>query len=119
VSDGKRDGVRPITPEAAWRLLEGGAAAVVDVREGAEVAATGKIPGALLIPVGSIESRADRSSPAHNPKLMTDRDVILYCASGSRAARAGRILTELGYSRVYNLGGIKDWIAAGLPVDMP
>ncbi|MEA1977235.1 MAG: rhodanese-like domain-containing protein, partial [Chloroflexota bacterium] len=39
-----------------------------------------------------------------------------YCRSGNRSASAAQILTENGYQQVYNLGGIKDWVAQGLPI---
>jgi len=43
--------------------------------------------------------------------------VILYCASGGRAALAGKTLRDLGYADVRNLGGFKDWAAAGGEVE--
>src|SRR5690242_5493802 len=101
--EGSQDGVRAITPEAARRLLESGAAVVVDVREPAEVAASGRIPGALLIPVASLSLKANPSSSDHDPRLASGKDVILYCAAGARAAKAGKTLVELGYRNVYNL----------------
>jgi rhodanese-related sulfurtransferase len=43
--------------------------------------------------------------------------VILHCASGGRAALAGKLLKDFGYDKVYNLGGFKDWVEAGGNVD--
>jgi rhodanese-related sulfurtransferase len=43
--------------------------------------------------------------------------VIVYCASGGRAALGGQALKELGYADVYNLGGFKDWAESGGPID--
>ena len=45
--------------------------------------------------------------------------MILHCASGGRAALAGKLLKDMGYEEVYNLGGLKDWAEAGGPVSEP
>ena len=48
-----------------------------------------------------------------------DKIVILYCASGGRAALGGKVLKDLGYDRVYNLGAFKDWAESGGSVEKP
>ncbi|MBO0766219.1 MAG: rhodanese-like domain-containing protein, partial [Hyphomicrobiaceae bacterium] len=58
-----------ITPSQAKHLIDQGTAAVVDVRDGSEVAITGIVAGALHIPRGMLEFRADPESPAHNKAL--------------------------------------------------
>ncbi|MFH5927177.1 rhodanese-like domain-containing protein [Roseomonas xinghualingensis] len=73
--------------------------------------------GALHVPRGFLEFRADPSSPSHDPAFEPGRTVILYCASGGRAALAGKTLRDLGYADVRNLGGFKDWAAAGGEVE--
>jgi rhodanese-related sulfurtransferase len=85
----------------------------VDVRDGTEVAASGKAKGAVAVARGSLESRADPGSPNHNPAFRKDRPIILYCAGGGRAALAGKTLRDLGFTDVRNLGGFKDWVAGG------
>ena len=105
--------VPKITPAEAQRLVESAGALIVDVRDGTEVAASGKAKGALAVPRGSLESRADPDSPAHNPAFRRDRPIIIYCAGGGRAALAGKTLRDLGFTNVRNLGGFKDWTAAG------
>jgi rhodanese-related sulfurtransferase len=47
------------------------------------------------------------------PNFSKDEDVILYCASAGRAALAGKMLKDLGYERVYNFGGFKEWADSG------
>ena len=101
------------------RLVTEEDAVVIDVRDGTEVASTGKVAGALHVPRGMLEFRADPSSPLHQDDLRPDRPVVLYCAAGGRAALAGKTLLEMGYRRVYNLGGLPDWVAEGGPVDQP
>lgn len=89
-------------------------ATVVDLREPAEIEATGKIPGAIHAPRGMLEFFADPSSPYHNPALDPSKPTILYCASGGRSALSAMTLKQLGYSDVAHLeGGIGAWKEAG------
>jgi rhodanese-related sulfurtransferase len=117
------DEARAVVPSVdraeAERLISEEGALVVDVRDGTEVAATGKVAGAHHIPRGMIEFRADPGSPLRNEALHPDRTVILYCAAGARAALAGKTLLDMGYRRVFNLGGLPEWIHEGGAVDMP
>jgi rhodanese-related sulfurtransferase len=90
---------------------------VVDVREADERVATGSIPGAVHVPRGLLEFRADPSHPSHDPRLDPAADVLVYCAAGSRSALAAATLRALGYARVAHLdGGVTAWIDADLPV---
>ncbi|WP_135467899.1 rhodanese-like domain-containing protein [Crenalkalicoccus roseus] len=89
----------------------------VDLREPPEVAASGKVPGALTIPRGLLEFRADPESPLHEAAFDRAKTIITYCASGGRAALAGKTLKDMGYTDVRNLGGFKDWADAGGAVE--
>ena len=60
-----------------------------------------------------LEFRADAESPYHNAELRKDRPVILYCASGGRSALSGKVLKDMGYTKIYNLGAFKDWAESG------
>lgn len=106
-----------ISPEEAKSMVDSGEAVLVDVRDGAEVAKTGKAAGALHISRGLIEFKADAETPYHEPQLDKDKAIILYCASGGRSALAGKTLKDFGYGKVYNLGSFTDWANAGLPVE--
>jgi rhodanese-related sulfurtransferase len=106
-----------IAPADAKAIVARGAAVIVDVRERSELWATGKVPGALHIPRRAIERKADPDSPDHEPRLRKEKAVILYCGSGKRSEAAGLALVSLGYREVFNLGGLKDWAAAGLPTE--
>ena len=105
-----------IGAEEAKALHAAGQAVFIDLREPPELSASGKVPGALAIPRGLLEFRADPEG-ARDPRLAAAPVVITYCASGGRAALAGRTLKELGYADVRNLGGFKDWLAAGGAVE--
>ena len=92
-------------------------AVVLDVREADERVEHGSIPGALHVPRGVLELRADPSSPMHDVRLRFDDMVLVHCSTGARGLLAGATLVALGYSSVAVLdGGLAAWTAAGLPV---
>jgi rhodanese-related sulfurtransferase len=109
--------VPKVTAAEAAALVKSAGALIVDVRDGTEVQASGKAKGAVAVPRGSLESRADPDSPNHNPAFRKDHPVILYCAGGGRAALAGKTLRDLGFTDVRNLGGFKDWVTGGGEVE--
>jgi rhodanese-related sulfurtransferase len=114
--DAANAAVPKISGQEAQEMVAKGAV-LVDIRDSAELAATGKAAGAVHIPRGSLEFKADLSSPTAEKALAFDKPVILHCASGGRAALAGKLLKDMGYEKVYNLGGFKDWVEAGGKVD--
>jgi len=94
------------------QAFEGGAGggAVVDVRESAEVA-TGSMEGAIELPRGYLELRADSVLPDKS------QPIYLVCQTGVRSLLAAKALQELGYENVFNVeGGYDAWLAAGLPI---
>ena len=109
--------VPKITPENARQMIDKGNTLVVDVRDAPEVASSGKIEGAVHVSRGMLEFRADPQSPSHDKKFAKDKNVILYCGSGGRAALAGKLLKDMGYEHVYNAGGFKDWVDSGGSVE--
>ena len=112
------DAVVPrIGPDDARLLLAEQNALVIDVREAAELHAGGKVAGAVHVPRGVLEFKADPASPLHDTRLRRDRPLIVYCAVGGRSALAGATLREMGYTRVFNLGGFQDWVDAGGEVE--
>jgi rhodanese-related sulfurtransferase len=117
--DAANAAVPKITVEEARTLVGQGNAVIVDVRDSAELQQTGKAKGALHIPRGSLEFRADVTAGSRDPNLSPDKTVILYCAAGSRAALAGKMLKDMGYKDVRNLGGFADWAQGGGEIDPP
>lgn len=75
---------------------------VVDVRRQDEYEA-GHIPGAILIPNESI--RTER------PELLPDLEqvILIYCRSGNRSKQAAQKLADMGYTNIYEFGGINTW----------
>ena len=95
---------KQISQEEAKKMMDQHADAVIlDVREAEEFAA-GHIKGAVLLSVGSIteESAAE---------VIGEKDtmVLVYCRSGNRSKTASGKLVALGYSNVYEFGGINTW----------
>ena len=84
-------------------------AVVLDVRRPSEYA-SGHVRGAR---------NADVLAPDFRERvddLDRDRPVYLYCASGTRSGRAGRVLEDMGFERVVNAGGVGALERAGVPV---
>jgi rhodanese-related sulfurtransferase len=105
-----REQVENLTPTDAAREIEAGGVTVVDLREPAELDATGSIAGAVNVPRGMLEFRADASSPYHLEEFDPGQRVILYCASGGRSALAAETLQRMGYGKVAHVdGGFKAW----------
>jgi rhodanese-related sulfurtransferase len=108
-----------ITPAMARDMIAGGGTLVVDVRDAAEVENSGKIAGAINVSRGMLEFRADPESPYHDKAFARDKTVIVYCASGGRSALGSKVLKDMGYVKVFNLGAFKDWAESGGAIDKP
>jgi rhodanese-related sulfurtransferase len=111
--------VPKITTVQAREMIAKGNVLVVDVRDAPEIETSGKVAGAILVSRGMLEFRADPESPYHDKNFDKGKTVILYCASGGRSALSGKVLKEMGYHEVYNLGAFKDWAEGGGAVDKP
>ncbi len=109
-------GIENLTPSEVEAELKGGGVVLVDIREPHETKC-GVIEGALVVPRGMLEFRADPTMPQHHDALDPGRRVILYCAAGSRSALGAKTLQELGFRDVAHLeGGVKGWEAEGRPL---
>jgi sulfur-carrier protein adenylyltransferase/sulfurtransferase len=106
--------IEEVDPRRARELLDAKEAPLlVDVRERDEWE-QGRIPGAVHVPRGNLESRIEGVAPDRS------RPVLLYCAAGNRSAFAAKTLTDLGYDHALSLaGGYTDWQRAGYETDLP
>jgi rhodanese-related sulfurtransferase len=111
--------VPKITPAQAREMIGKGNTLVVDVRDAPEVENSGKVAGAMHVSRGMLEFRADPESPYHDKNFAKDKTVILYCASGGRSALAAKVLKDMGYPHVYNVGAFKDWAESGGAIEKP
>ena len=75
---------------------------IVDVRRMDEFE-TGHIPGAICIPNESIGTEQPEDLPNLN------QIILVYCRSGNRSKQAAQKLFDMGYTNVYEFGGIIDW----------
>ena len=75
---------------------------IVDVRRQDEYD-EGHIPGAICIPNESIVD----SMPSELPDL--EQVILVYCRSGRRSKEAAQKLFDMGYTNVFEFGGIIDW----------
>lgn len=92
-----------ITQEDAKEMMDTQEIIILDVREQDEYD-SGHIPGAVLLPVGTIdETTAAEAIPEK------DSTVLVYCRSGNRSKTASSTLAELGYTNIYEFGGINTW----------
>lgn len=96
-----------IDPAKVLERQRGGEALLfVDVRERGELMASGKIEGALHIPL--------RDVPTRHGEIGRDRDIVVYCAAGMRSLDAAMFLRDQGFEKVSSLsGGIGGWQQAG------
>ena len=99
----KENNYQQITQETAKEMMDTQEVLILDVREQHEYD-SGHITGAVLLPVGTItkDTAAD---------VIDDLDtvVLVYCRSGNRSKTASQALADLGYTNVYEFGGINDW----------
>lgn len=95
-----------VTPTEAAAMRDSGAL-VLDVREQSEWVA-GHVAGAMLIPLGELESRMS--------ELPKDKDIVVMCRTGVRSAQGRDTLLKAGFKRVTSMtGGITAWTSGGLP----
>jgi len=105
-----------ISPNEAKAKQDTGAL-IIDIREHEEINMSGMVKGAYHIPRGLLEFQTTLVNPNGLKGFSPETTIILYCASGGRAALAGKSLKDMGFDKVFNLGGLKDWVDKGLPIE--
>ena len=109
--DGMMNSYRQISQEEAARMMEkDDGHIVVDVRRQDEYDA-GHIPGAVLIPNEDIGTEMPKELP--DP----DQIILIYCQSGNRSKQAAQKLFDMGYTNIYEFGGINTWTGEIVTVD--
>ena len=96
-------GYHRISQKEARQMMEKNSVIVVDVREPEEYA-QGRIPGAKLLTLDRIDAK---SAAEVIPKKETQ--ALVYCRSGHRSKMAAAMLAKLGYTQIYEMGGILSW----------
>lgn len=106
--------VAHLAPPEAAKLVADGKAVLIDVREPAEWRETGVAAPAVLLAKSDFDGAQADWKPFLE-KAPKDKLLILYCRSGNRSGKVAAVLAEKGF-HVANAGGLRDWIAASLPV---
>jgi rhodanese-related sulfurtransferase len=117
-----REQVEVLSPQDAQKTMQDDPkVVVVDVREAEDIAGTGKVPGAVNIPLGMLPLRADTELPENlRDARLQDRStpVITTCGGGGQAALAAKTLKDMGFTNVSMIdGGTRGWKEAGLPTE--
>jgi rhodanese-related sulfurtransferase len=109
--DEARTRIHEISAAEVKAMIERGDAAIyLDVREPNEWN-LGRLPKAVHIPRGNLESKIEGVAPR-------DAKIIVYCARANRSALAADTMQLMGYTDVHSLaGGWADWMAADGPVE--
>ena len=103
ISTGQSSGYKQISQDEAREMMaKDDGHIIVDVRRQDEYDA-GHIPGAILIPNESI----DTTRPKELPDL--NQIILVYCRSGRRSKEASEKLSKMGYTNIYEFGGIITW----------
>ena len=102
IKNSKNGGVRITPTEAKKRLETEKGIILLDVRNRDEYIKR-HIPNSTLIPVNILANEANKKLPDKNA------EIFVYCASGSRSGVAVNTLLKMGYTKIYNLGGIFRW----------
>lgn len=101
-----------ISAADAAKLVESGKAVLVDCREPAEYAENGVAKPAVLLPKSDFDG--DKKKWDEFLAQNKGKQIIVYCRSGGRAGTVATALKQQGVNAA-NVGGLKDWTAAGLP----
>ncbi|MBM3844628.1 MAG: rhodanese-like domain-containing protein [Verrucomicrobia bacterium] len=102
-----------VSPKEAAALVASGKAVLVDVRETEECAASGVAQPAKVLPKSDFDG--DQKQWQAFLAANKGKQVLVYCASGRRSKAVAEALAAKGVESA-NVGGLKDWTAAGLPV---
>ncbi len=106
-----------ISAEEVRELADQPGVVIVDVRDDNEIARTGMIVGAIHVSRGTLEFKADQDSPMYNDDFDDAKTVVVYCATGARAALSGAALLDLGYADVRTLETFSAWTEIDGAVD--
>ncbi len=91
-----------ITQEVAKEMMDSNDVVILDVREPEEYE-QGHIENSMSLPLGDVSIKASEVLPDK------DETILVYCRSGNRSKQASEILVDLGYTNIYEFGGINDW----------
>lgn len=101
VDSKKENTLISISAEKVYSMIGNDSIYIIDVRQPDEYNG-GHIKNAINIPVSTISEEIKN-------KISVDSTIIVYCANGNRSQMASKMFLEMGYSTVYDMGGINNW----------
>lgn len=99
---GTETAYKKISAEEAKAIIDSEDVIILDVRTQEEYN-EGHIENSVLLPVNDIADKAEEKLPDKDAKI------LVYCRSGNRSATAAKQLIKMGYTNVYDFGGINSW----------
>ena len=113
-----KDQIETLLQEDAEAQVAEGSAQFIDIRDIRELKRDGRIPSALHAPRGMLEFWLDPTSPHHKPEFITDKKLILFCASAWHSALAVKTLQDMGFENIAEMeGGFGAWKKRGAPIE--
>lgn len=97
-----KDNFKKISAKEAQEMQDSGDVTILDVRTKVEYNA-GHIPGSVLLPLSDVKSEAQNILPNK------DAVILVHCRTGGRSTSAAKKLAKLGYTNIYDFGGINKW----------
>ena len=98
--------IKTIDKKEAFNLVKENKCNLIDIRDVRELEREGKIKNAIHIPRGMLEFWLDPSSQYFKEgKLDFEKEMVLFCAAGSRSALAAKSLQDMGFQKVSHVAG--------------
>ena len=98
--------IKTINANEAYQMVQENKCNLIDVRELNELELTGRVEGAIHIPMGNLDILLDPNSDVvKNGQIDKDKEVVLFCAGGVRSEMSVKSLTEKGFKNVSHIEG--------------
>jgi rhodanese-related sulfurtransferase len=105
------------SPAEALEAAQNGAL-LIDIRPLEQRQRDGLVPGAAIVERNVLEWRLDPDGEHRNPDLARrDRRIVLICDEGYQSSLAAATLRRFGLDSCDVIGGVQEWMAAGLPLE--
>ena len=98
--------IKTINANEAYQMVQENKCNLIDVRELNELELTGRVEGAIHIPMGNLDILLDANSDViKNGQIDKDKEMVLFCAGGLRSALAAKTLNDMGFKKVSHIEG--------------
>ena len=98
--------IKTISAEEAYQMVQEKKCNLIDVRELNELELTGRVEGAIHIPMGNLDILLDPNSDVvKNGQIDKDKEVVLFCAGGVRSEMSVKSLTAKGLKNISHIEG--------------